>query len=165
MHLIRLLAAGALALVVFVAGLSPALAQGAPSTTIDFGPLVNDYVWPLVGAILTALAGLAYRKVSAWLTAKTGVELERYDDMIRGYLDQALTKAVEYGRSKVGDKPLTIDVRNQIVAAAATYAINRVPDALAHFGITAESLPHLIESRLGGVSAPAAPSAAAAPAT
>jgi hypothetical protein len=127
----------------------PAFAQAAaPSTRIDFGPLLNEYVWPTIGTALLALAMWLFKLLRTWLQAKTGLELQQYDATVRAYLDQALDRAIAYGRSKV-DGHATIDVKSETIAHAANYALSHVPDALRRFGIDGAALERLLEARLG----------------
>lgn len=174
MKFLRLLAAGALALVLFVAG--PVLAQTTtapptPSpTTIDFAPLLNQVVWPLAGVVVTALA--------AWLSTKLAKLLNLSNaDQVRGYLEPALQNALAFGQNKIGALPVTVDAKNAIVAQATNFAIQHVPDALKFFKIDEEGLKRILTARLEanvsaqvpevtattGAAAPAA--APAAPAT
>jgi hypothetical protein len=43
-----------------------------------------------------------------------------------------------------------LEVRNAAVAEAASYVIERVPDAVKHFGLNRARIEALIEARLGG---------------
>ena len=43
-----------------------------------------------------------------------------------------------------------IEVRSKLVAEASNYVIERVPDAIARFGLDRERIEKLVESRLAG---------------
>lgn len=123
--------------------------DGASATAIDFGPVILS-ILGLVGAAITALGGVGLRAFTAYLDRKIGLQI---DTETRDYLDRAIFNAVGYAQRKIASLPsveyASIDVGNATVATAATYLLDRVPDALAHFGITEASLRQMIEARLG----------------
>lgn len=143
MKFLRILAAGALALVLFAV---PTLAQTAsptpaPSTTIDFAPLLNQVIWPLAGAVVSVLA--------VWLSTKLAKLLNLSNaDAVRGYLEPTLQNALAFGQAKTKALPLNVDAKNAIVAEAANFVIQHVPDALAFFKIDAEALKRILAARL-----------------
>lgn len=141
----RIIAAGLLALAVLLAPGLVALAQSAPAapgTSIDFGPLLNQVVWPILGAVVTAFAGWVSLKVAGWLHLKNA-------DQVRGYLEPALQNALAYGQAKVGKLPLTVDVKNEIVAVGAQFALDHVNDGLKFFGLDSpEAVGRLLSARL-----------------
>ena len=57
--------------------------------------------------------------------------------------------ATEQARKRSADIAL-VEVRGRLVAEASNYVIERVPDALNHFGLDREGIEKLIEARLGG---------------
>lgn len=109
---------------------------------IDISPLLDVGIELLAG-ILLALGSFAVWKVSTWLKLKE-------DDAVRGYLNEALARAVEYGKveAKKAGARTTVKIENVTVAAATQYAVERVPDALARFKITPEALTSMIRARL-----------------
>lgn len=77
------------------------------------------------------------------------------DAEVRAYLDTALSRAIDYGvaeaRRKLGVPKLNAEDRTAVDHAtdlAAAYAANRVPDALARFGIEAQGLRDLLRARM-----------------
>lgn len=116
--------------------------------TIDFAPLLEQIILVL-GAVLSVLGMFLYRKLSAWLTEKTGVEKLMSDDIVRKYLNEALDNATEFGRSAVKDADWTkVETKHAALASASSYAIRKVPDALARFGLTEGDLREILEAKL-----------------
>lgn len=118
----------------------PAFAQDA-TTKVDFGPLVANVVWPLLSAVLLAIGAWGVQKLSAWLGIKN-------NEVLQNTVESAMKNGLAYAQSKVGDVPLTVDVKNQIVATAANYAIKHVPDAMAKLGVGQDVLLEKLEARL-----------------
>lgn len=142
-------------------------ATAAHAETVDFAPIVT----PAVEAIGTVVAALAVPLV--WygvklLSAKLHISGLEIDAAQRAVVDQAMQKAIGFAVSKVQDmvkgKPLTIDVKNAMVAEAANFAIAHAPEALDHFGIgpdeIATKLKAMVEARLGMAAVDAAPGGA-----
>lgn len=122
----------------------------APSgaTTVDFTPLIATGV-TLLSGIVAMLGRTAVRALVAYLEHKTRMELDAHT---RDYLDAALVRAIDWGTSRaeqaLGAGAPTVDLRNAAVAQAAQYALERVPDALEHFGIDGDGLKAMVEARL-----------------
>lgn len=131
-------------LVIVLAG--PAFAQEAPGGTIDLTPLLNQIVLAVAAAVG---AGLLYlvKLAKDWFKAKTGVDLQISDEMVRTYLDKIIEKGIALVVGAVGDKA-KIKVGNEQLAQIANYVIAAAPDALAKFGITPERLQDMIRARL-----------------
>lgn len=116
------------------------------STLIDLGPILDQVVMLLAAALL-AVGTWAVKKVSD----KFGLE---NDDKIRQYLLSAVERGVEFGKHKaeeaVGDADWSkVDVKNEMVAYAATYVLTKVPDAVKRFNLTEEGVRDLILAKLG----------------
>lgn len=123
----------------FIMLASPAFAQEA--TKIDFGPLVQQVVWPLLSAAVLAVGAWGVQKFSQWLGIKNNEALGKT-------VEDALRNGLAYAQSKAGDVPLTVDVKNEIVATAANYAIKHVPDAMKKLGVGQDVLLEKLEARL-----------------
>jgi hypothetical protein len=96
----------------------------------------------IVAAAVLVLGGFAVRALTVWLNL-------RADDQVRAYLQQALDRAVEYGLAEARGRVAAGPARNNIAAELARdYAQQRVPDALARFGIDTAGLDQLIRARL-----------------
>ncbi|MCV0426192.1 MAG: hypothetical protein K5905_12015 [Roseibium sp.] len=138
------LAAGALAcLTMALFASAPAVAAPAIDTLIDLSPVL-DLVMPLVVPVVVGIGGFVLTKVMRLI----GLELDAKHRMA---VDQALERAIGYGASKVGERfdiNPQIDVKNELVAIAAQYAMEHIPGALKHFGITQDKLVVMIEARL-----------------
>ena len=73
------------------------------------------------------------------------------DDIVRGYLQDAMRMGVDYALTKAKVKlgqPVTVTIRNQVIADAAAYVINAAPGAVRHFGITPDGVMERIIARL-----------------
>lgn len=121
------------------------------STSIDFQS-VAAVVLAVLAAALTAVARVGVKSLTGYLETKTGIEL---DAATRSYLNTALDSAVAWATAKATEglagKSLTLDVKNEVVAHAVTYILDRVPDALEHFALTSTDIEQLIEARLSGL--------------
>ena len=119
------------------------------AAVVDLQPLIET----ALGLIATAVMGLAIfaiRALNAWLAAKLGHQNLVNEDMVRGYLSDALDRAVSYAKTKVDDADWSkVDVKSALIAEAARYAMTRVPDAINHFNLTEEDIAEMIEARLG----------------
>lgn len=110
---------------------------------IDFStvqPLVSE----LMLAALTALASYAVAKLCALLNAKRDGELGQI-------LDKALTMGISFAMSRldtVEKNHMTLDVKSELVADAANYALVHVPDAVKALGLDGDHLMRMIEARL-----------------
>lgn len=135
-----------------------ALAQAADtSTKVDFGPFIIQYVLPALGTILTALAGWAVQQ----LAKKYNIQMNA---TMKGALDDAVTHGLAYAQSRVvgaaNAGAFTVDVKNQVVASALTYATAHAPDAIKHLGYTPDMVAQKIEATLSFNMTPPAQSAA-----
>jgi hypothetical protein len=127
----------------------PALADAAGvNTAVDLSTVASGAITALSAAALW-LGRAAINALIGYLAQRTKLDL---DDHTRAYLDQALERAVQYAQSSaerlVGPAASAIDVHNAVVAHAVNYAVDRVPDALAHFGLTPEALTGMVEARI-----------------
>jgi hypothetical protein len=139
MKLLRILAAGALALVFLAAG--PALAQTAappaPSTTIDLAPLISTVILPAVGTLVLGVVAWAAKRF-------IGIQL---DDKATATVNDVLQKGLAFATAKVGTLPLKIDVGSPIIATAANYALEHGPDALKRLGVSPDQLAQKLVAR------------------
>ena len=132
-----------LAVAVIIASMCSASAQDAVSTVVDFKPLV-DLGLRFLAAIIGVLGAWAIARVMKLLGVQS-------DNALGERLNLALEKAIAYGAGAVGaklDGHLSIDVKNEIVASASRYAVDKVPDTIAHFSITPQKLAEMLHARL-----------------
>lgn len=105
-----------------------------------------------VAALLLAAGIIAMRHLADWLKL-------RADSEVRGYLNEALAKAVEFGLAQARHQLLSEGslvesdaARERLLGRAAAiaegYAKDRVPDALKRFGIDGAGLGAMIRARL-----------------
>lgn len=141
----------ALAFVIVLCPAAFAAEAVAPATSIDLHSIVALVIAALAAAI-TAAARVGTKALASYLETKSGIEL---DDATRGYLNKAIDSAVSWATLKASQsldgKALTLDVKNDLVAHAVNYLLDRVPDALDHFGLKTDDLEQLVEARLLGV--------------
>ena len=104
-----------------------------------------DIVLQLAALVILALGGLAVRRLSDWLGL-------RADGEVRAYLNAALDRAVEFGlaeaRRRAREAGVPVPAGGIAAAAARQYARDRVPEALARFGINEAALDDMIRARL-----------------
>lgn len=129
--------------------LAAGIAVAGDGTTVDIGGLVDAAV-ELLTAVLLAVGTWAV----AWLGRRWKLDS---DSAVREYLDEALHRSIAWavGELRTRGQPISIDLRSEIVAKAADYLLERVPDALKHFGLHPASLRKLIEARLPELPPPA----------
>lgn len=141
--MIRRVFAVALALPLFLLAYIPiAVAADEPSTVLDLSPLLQTII---------GLAAAAIGAVGTWAISWLGTKLKlEADSQIRTYLDQALVNGITYARQKLGEKAagVRVDAGHPLVAEAAEYVMQYVPDALAQFGITEQGVRDLVLARL-----------------
>lgn len=127
----------------------------------DLAPLVQAGV-----AFMTTVVSILGVVATRWINAKVGTEKRTQDGQIRDYLNTALDRAIQYGAARaelpvpkvvthsptgevIGNAlPLNTDTGKAIVDAAAEFAKERVPDALAHFSIGDNNLKGMLAARL-----------------
>lgn len=118
---------------------------------LDLTPYVSDLLG-VVQTIVIGIVGVLATYATRWVLKKTHLDGLMQEDLIRNYLYTALENAVIFGvdrvKENIGDKAV-IDFKNDIIAAAISYALKNVPDALAHFGLNdPEKLTDLLVVRL-----------------
>lgn len=101
---------------------------------------------PLVLAVLLALGSLAVKRLADWLQLSS-------DDKVRAYLQDALLHAIERGVAVVRGSPEHAGrgqeaLREAALRVAADYVRDRVPDALARFGVSDGALTEMLQARL-----------------
>ncbi|WP_395175033.1 inadl protein [Roseibium alexandrii] len=139
--MIRFAFAALMALVLFPL---PALAQ----TTVDFSPVIDQVISGVFAVVSFGVLWLGRQAIGAF-QERTGIEI---DEQFARRLDDALWKAVDFGRTKAYEtakKRSEINVRNEAIGNALNYAMDAVPDTLNYFDIDQARLVDMIEARLG----------------
>lgn len=73
------------------------------------------------------------------------------DSEVRGYLMDVVNIAAEAAARKLRALPSgqdAVDLREDLIAEAASYVIAKAPDALKHFGISDDALRDMVDIRL-----------------
>jgi hypothetical protein len=138
--------------IVFAACLAPviALAETTLDVTanVDVTPLL-DATFQTAATVLLAIAPI----VVGWLAIKTNKLLGlNIDEKQRAVAEHAFGMAIQYGLAEAKARlpgRTEVEIRNEAVALAVRYAIDRYPDTLNHFGFTDESIADAITARLG----------------
>ena len=116
-------------------------------TLISFGPLFD---------ILYGFLSVALMTVGSWAIAWLGKRFKLAADAeIRGYLETALESGIAWALREIRARGETIEgihTDSALIEKAAEYVIDKVPDALDHFGIDDGALAELIAARLPVVS-------------
>lgn len=146
----------ALAAVAFLAFLAPAWAQEAMAAApaaegwyaINVRPLLSELILA-IGALLALQVPIVIHRVTQWIKAKSKLDLTGMESIAAAQLDKALNLAVSYGIEHIDKADWTnIQTKHQVVAAAANYAIDRVPELLKRFNVTPEALNQMLTARL-----------------
>lgn len=142
---------------------------------VDLSPIIVPLVQAIGGVIAALAPVLAYYLIN-WVRTKLKLaELGRDDEMrkvINQGLQTAIGVAINRVNAAVAGKPMTIDVKNEVLRHAAEYATTSIPQALKYFGLdNADKVRAAVESRLGilemqsatGQQSPAVPSSTTSP--
>lgn len=109
---------------------------------LDFAPLVEA----ALSLLLAVLSALAY-----WVGAVVRTRFKFAADFDAGQiLDTAIHRGIDYARKAIigADGKMTIQVSNAIVAIAARYVMDKLPETIQHFGFTEDKVRELILARL-----------------
>lgn len=112
---------------------------------------IQDVLQAIIGAVFSILGVVATAAIGVMahrIDKKTGIEI---DDNTRQYLNNALQNGLKYAENKARSAAENIEdpvIKNKVVADAANYVTQNVPDALAHFGVTPDQLGDLLVARL-----------------
>ncbi len=140
MATIRLGAALALAYVLAIGA-----AYAADGTTVDMAPLIRETLLPIASALGLVLATWLAKKLADLL----GVQRE---DKLAGKLEDAMKNGLAFAQArlerKIGDGPILIDVKREIVAEAVRYAVEQVPGAMKALKVTPQQLADKLTARL-----------------
>ena len=125
----------------------------AADTVVDLSSTVG-LLTELLGATLAALAIPLFWYGVNTLKNHFGLSQLAIDASTRAIVDQGLQKAIGYAVTKVQEftaaKPLSVDVKSDLIKHTADYALTHIPDALAYFGLDdPQKLAQSIEARLG----------------
>jgi hypothetical protein len=117
------------------------------TNTFDLMTLVAPFVQLVFAAASAAIAALVPVAIK-WLLQKVHLDGLVSDDMVRGYLNPAIDKAINLAKAKVYEQKITINVDNAIGKFVLEYLQNHTPDALAHFGLTEVKVQEMVKARL-----------------
>jgi hypothetical protein len=109
---------------------------------IDFAPLV-EMALTLLGTVLSAVA--------VWVGAVVRQRFKWAGDFDAGQiLDSAIHRGIQYARNLIigADGKMTVQVSNAIVAMAARYVMDKLPETVEHFGLTEDRVREMILARL-----------------
>ena len=98
----------------------------------------------LAGVAVLTLGGFAIHRLSDWLKL-------RADDQVRTYLLATLDRAVEFGKAEARRRIRDGAAGSHETLAAELarqYTLDRVPDALARFGVGTPGLDQMIQARM-----------------
>ena len=124
---------------------------------IALTPIIEALV-PIVMAAVVAGLGVGIR----YLMKAAGLKDLEKDAQVRGYLNQAITAAANYGINKTMAYASSqgwdnVRTRNEAIAEATRYLNKAVPDAINHFGLTEEAVKDFFEARIRGEAPKPAP--------
>ncbi len=147
MKTLRLNVMALLGVLVFTAGCS--LANAAAAQSVSLQPIATELMNGLA-VVLTAFISFISAQISLWLSKKLKLDALKVEETIRGYLNEAARRGIQWAMVKMETSDLTnIEIKNQVLAMAAQYVVDRVPDALKRFNFTDDILKQYLEARLG----------------
>ncbi|EAU40179.1 hypothetical protein FP2506_11502 [Fulvimarina pelagi HTCC2506] len=132
-----------------------AFAQTVADGAIDLGPLV-EVLLPIALSVAAAIWAVLRFWAFRLLKRKTGWDL---DAMIGPIVDQGLQRGIDFATERLKDRAIggiPVNMKNQAIETVADYAIDKLPDALRHFGLVdadrrpTTKLSEMIEGRLEG---------------
>lgn len=160
----KLIAMAGVVLACVAASIVPAAAE-----TVDFSPVLTPII-QAVGMVASVTALPVMWMGVNWIRNKLHLQALAKDDALRVAIDAGLQKSVGSAISKseaaVAGLPMAVNVKNQVIADAATYAKNTIGDTLKAANLDDPTkLASAIEARLGvmemqtstGQSSPAIP--------
>lgn len=126
------------------------IATAAAAQSVTFQPIVEPLTNALVvvaGAFITFIS----TQISLWLGKKLKLDSLKVEETIRGYLNEAAHRGIQWAVTKLQTSNVlsSVEVKNQVLALATQYLIDRVPDALKRFNLDTESLKQYLEARVG----------------
>lgn len=114
--------------------------------TIDLSQIEQQILMLLAGLILAILT-VAAKRFMSWLGVKNAdAQMAQLDDVAGKALSYGVTQAQATIKAKGWDHA---DVKNQVVATAAQYAVQKFPETLAGAGIDTSSLNAAADSLQG----------------
>lgn len=125
----------------------PAIAADAAATyTIDLMPLIQGVI-AVAAAALSTLGAYAVNKLIAKLSAEKGLIDEAKAEKLRNFALQVIGGGVKYAEEmayRYGRDRSTVQVRNEMVAIAAGYAIQHGKERLDQLGLSREAIERII---------------------
>lgn len=98
-------------------------------------PAVTVIVWGIVKAALD------------WLKKTYGIDIP--EPVIKATLQEAINFGIGYAIAKAKEVDTNVKFDNRFIDDVVKYVVERVPDALEHFGITPTSLEAMVKARIG----------------
>ncbi|PZQ46323.1 MAG: hypothetical protein DI551_05255 [Micavibrio aeruginosavorus] len=137
----------AIALCLLSVLIMPAMAFAADTFEIS----IQEPIQILIGLVFSAITALAVVGIVKFSEShKDTLTKLGIDEKHREVLQDAVAMGLNFAKNIVLDKAKGISnpaVKSELVAAASNYVLNRVPDAIEHFGITEEALKEMILAR------------------
>lgn len=115
----------------------------AADTGIITGADIAGFIMPTIQAVITALILYGVGWLALLLKTKLGVSI---DDSMRASIQTAATNAAGLVLNQLGNQlqGKTIEVGTPFIADAVNYVLKNAPDAVAHFGLTPETIAEKI---------------------
>tara|TARA_B100000686_G_scaffold296912_1_gene328829 strand:+ start:1790 stop:2311 length:522 start_codon:yes stop_codon:yes gene_type:complete len=134
----------------FMPGMAFAADQLSTAAT-EYPIATNELIITFIGLVFGALAGVAGWAVFSLRNAAKKYLNINIDAKTREYLETALMSGLAWAENKAIERAHKIrqpSTKDQKIGQAADYVIERVPDALQHFGLDRHGIIQLIEARL-----------------
>lgn len=128
----------------------PAYAQDTATNLLNLSSVWDFVINTAVAAILAA-GTWGISTVAAVLKKKTGIDI---DAQYQAMLHDAMERGVHYAAAKMQElsgKYTQVEVDNAIVRMAAEYVISKMPETIAHFGLTTQGVQDLVTAKLATI--------------
>lgn len=111
---------------------------------IDFTPIIDQVVFPILAAVVTPFVTWAVWKVGQL----THITIQQAQAQV---IENALVNGINFALSRAqafADQHGTLPTKSDVIAEATNYVVPKVPGALKTLGITPAGVAQRIEARL-----------------
>jgi len=140
MHTLDLLTYGLLVAAVAAAavGLMPAPALAQDGAAVDFGPLLTEYLIPLVATVLSIVVGWAIKQGADLIGINKSSQLVAN---LQGIVQQGVDYAEKRAKGLVAESDAAqLEVENKKVADASNYVLTQAPKWLRQAGVSEDQV-------------------------
>lgn len=127
------------------------------STAVDIRPFLSVLV-QIVAAVLGVVGVWAIKKALAYFKLPAD---SAANALLHAGLDRGIAAATAAISAKLASGPVSIDVKNALIASTVDYAQTHLPDTLTYLGVSPDKLKEIVAAKLDvALAAPAASASA-----